>query len=229
MLFKILSLAAFAGLTLAAPADNGVRIVVKNQCSHDLEVGYLTNGESAATSAHVKEGDTMSFPFAPNWQGRFWARENCDGESCPIASAANPASLAEFTFKGNAGFDYYDVSFVDGYNLPISIDPISGNGDGADESKYICGSPTCSKLPDCPEELKQYEDGEFVGCKSACSQFGTDEYCCAGAHNTPDTCSINPYAQAVKDACPDVYSFAYDDNTSTYICKAQGYTVTFCP
>lgn len=229
MLFKFLSLAAFAGLTLAAPADNGVRIVVKNQCSSDLQVGHITNGQSAGEFINVKQGTSKSFPFAADWQGRFWARESCNGESCAIAGAANPASLAEFTFKGSGGFDYYDVSFVDGYNLPISIHPISGDGDGAGNTKYACGAPECSKLPHCPDDLKQYEDGKFVGCKSACSAFGTDEYCCAGAHNTPDTCSINSYAQAVKDDCPDVYSFAYDDHTSTYMCKAQGYTVTFCP
>jgi hypothetical protein len=42
------------------------------------------------------------------------------------------------------------------------------------------------------------------------------------------------YAQVFKDACPTVYSFPYDDLTSTFTCQGSstanpGYTITFCP
>jgi hypothetical protein len=39
-----------------------------------------------------------------------------------------PASLAEFTLSASDGLDYYDVSLVDGYNLPVRIDNTAGCG-----------------------------------------------------------------------------------------------------
>ncbi|KAI7886032.1 Osmotin, thaumatin-like protein [Lichtheimia hyalospora FSU 10163] len=225
---KLLSLAALFGAAAAAPSGN-VHIVVKNHCGYDLHVGKLTNGQSKASTQVVAKGSQTTYSLPSNWQGRFWARDQCQGKECnAIAGAADPASLAEFTFKGHGGYDYYDLSFVDGFNLPMSIKPIHPKKEsGADQ--YRCGAPTCNKLPSCPSDLQvKNHKGHVVGCQSACSKFGTDEYCCAGAHSTPDTCSPNYFSKAVENACPDAYSYAYDDNTSTYMCKAQGYVVTIC-
>ncbi|KAI9496500.1 thaumatin [Zychaea mexicana] len=226
---KALSLAALAGLAAAAPSG-GAQVTVKNQCGSDLHVGQLTNGESQANVQVISQGTQKNYDLPSDWQGRFWARSDCDGDACSaIAGAAAPASLAEITFKGHAGYDYYDLSFVDGFNLPIKFYPVNGNKDSDDQ--YRCGAPACGTVPSCPEdEMKVYgSDGQVVGCKSACSAYGTDEFCCAGAHNLPSTCSPNQYSKAVKDACPDAYSYAYDDTTSTYMCKADTYELVFCP
>ena len=45
-------------------------------------------------------------------------------------------SLAEFTFDGHGGQDYYDVSLVDGYNLPIAIYLIDGTFKRVSTSHY---------------------------------------------------------------------------------------------
>ena len=37
-----------------------------------------------------------------------------------------PASLFEITFDGFGNIDYYDISLVDGYNLPIRVDVMQG-------------------------------------------------------------------------------------------------------
>ena len=71
------------------------------------------------------------------WSGRFWARTGCqfDGSgygycetgdcsnvlSCKGAAGAPPATLAEFTLTGWQGQDYYDVSYVEGFNVPITV------------------------------------------------------------------------------------------------------------
>ncbi|KAI9278975.1 thaumatin [Phascolomyces articulosus] len=223
---KFLSLAALAGIAAAAPSG-GAQIIVKNQCDTDIHVGQLKNGESQANNQVIAQGSQKTYDLPADWQGRFWSREGGGGDN-PIAGAADPASLAEITFKGHAGYDYYDLSFVDGFNLPIKMSPINGNKDSDD--KYRCGAPACGTVPSCPEEMKVLGDGgKVIGCKSACSAFGTDEMCCAGAHNTPDTCGPNEYSKAVKEACPDAYSYAYDDTTSTYMCKADTYEIVFCP
>ncbi|KAI9491988.1 thaumatin [Zychaea mexicana] len=231
---KLVSVAALLGLVAAAPASDsssggGVKIVIKNQCDYDLNIGKLDNGASSPETADVAKGASKTYSLDSKWQGRFWGREA--GDENPTAGAADPASLAEFTFKGYGNNDYYDVSFVDGYNIPIRIDPINGDkSGGADNGEhYLCGAPTCSSLPACPDELKVMDNGEEVGCKSACSEFNTEEYCCFGSMDTPETCPANEYSKDVKDACPDVYTYAYDDPTSTFMCRAEGYTVTFCP
>ncbi|KAI8150138.1 thaumatin [Fennellomyces sp. T-0311] len=214
---KLLSIAALLGLASTASA---AKVVIKNQCGYDLQLGKLNNGESDVETAELAQGSSKTYTVDSKWQGRFWAREKGAGTF--------PASLAELTFKGHAGYDFYDVSFVDGFNIPVSMEPINPHEENTDD-KYRCGTPTCGKLPSCPEYLKVYEDGKEVGCNSACSKFGTDEYCCAGDHDTPDKCPPSSYSKDVKESCPDVYTYAYDDLTSTYMCQADGYTVTFCP
>ncbi|KAG1467633.1 hypothetical protein G6F56_004300 [Rhizopus delemar] len=224
---SLVSFIALAGATvMAAPADS-VTITVKNSCEKSIQVNQLTNNESYGKATSVSSGDNLKISVPSNWGGRIWAREGCSGSSdCHVGA---PASLAELLLAGAGGMDFYDVSFVDGYNLPISITP---NGQTADPNyQYQCGSPACSSLPSCPKELQDTDDnGNYIGCKSACSAFGTPEYCCTGEAESRAICQATKFSLPVKNACPDVYTYAYDDSTSMYACASpKGYTVTFCP
>jgi hypothetical protein len=103
---------------------------------------------------------------------------------------------------------------------------------------YQCGNPRCTSdlLATCPAALqKKNGAGRVVACMSACEAFNTDQYCCRGAFNTPATCKsatwpVN-YPAFFKAACPTAYSYAYDDNSSTFTCNnpLPNYTITFCP
>lgn len=92
----------------------------------------------------------------------------------------------------------------------------------------MCASTGCvtDLNRQCPAELRVSEGD---ACKSACEAFGSPEYCCSGAYNTPATCKPSVYAEMFKIACPRSYSYAYDDPTSTFTCTGADYTVTFCP
>lgn len=69
----------------------------------------------------------------------------------------------------------------------------------------------------CPEELKVSNSaGQVVSCLSACH---TDEYCCSGQFNNPNTCKATDTARFIKSLCPQAYSYAYDDNKSTFTCS----------
>ena len=82
----------------------------------------------------------------------------------------------------------------------------------------------------CPADLRfSNARAEVVACLSACERFRTDEYCCAGAHNTSATCPPFSYSRVFKAACPNAYSYAYDDTSSTYTCQGEDYAVWFCP
>ncbi|KAL7333143.1 hypothetical protein PS15p_202084 [Mucor circinelloides] len=235
--FSSFYIASIISLITAAPTSLKRRqltttVTLVNQCSNLIHVGQL--GDTVLNSGNpinIVSGSSETYQFDGQWSGRFWARENCQANDCQIAGSTYPASLAEFTFNDDSGRDYYDISFVDGYNLPISIEPIQPDMSALQQGgRYWCGAPSCSTVPSCSAELQLLSaDGTYVGCKSACSQFGNSEYCCSGVNDTPETCPINEYAAAVKDACPDVYAYAYDDPSSLYECIASGYTVTWCP
>ncbi|KAK8980429.1 hypothetical protein V6N11_028990 [Hibiscus sabdariffa] len=138
---------------------------------------------------------------------------------CNGKGASPPVTLAEFTI-GSGTQDFYDVSLVDGYNLPMMVEPSGGSG--------TCLSTGCANdlNPQCPNELRV---GSGEACKSACGAFGKPEYCCSGAYATPDTCKPSVYSEMFKAACPKSYSYAYDDATSTCTCTGADYTITFCP
>ncbi|KAI8141499.1 thaumatin [Fennellomyces sp. T-0311] len=228
-------LSAITGLVAAAPSqfnatkrDVNPYIKVHNNCGYKLIVGQSKNGEEYGTSVDVPAGGDHTFTFEPHWAGRVWGRRSCSGQDCNYAGLWNPASLAEVLFRDNAGNDYYDISLVDGYNEPMKFEPIHPD-QKSDTDFRRCGIPKCTKSPDCPAELVLKDaGGKVIGCQSACSKFRTDEYCCTGTYGE-GVCKPSRYSKKFKAACPDAYSYAYDDATSTYLCKSDGYKVTFCP
>ncbi|KAJ8935268.1 hypothetical protein NQ314_012910, partial [Rhamnusium bicolor] len=191
----------------------------------------------------LNHGQTVSINAPDNWAGRFWARTGCDANTkhcltgdcgnkleCNGAGGTPPATLAEITLKGSSGLDFYDISLVDGFNVRVSIEPQGGQGDGGQYSckRAACGSQINSN---CPGELQKKHGNTVIACNSACNAFHTDQYCCAGAHNKPETCRSSDwpknYPAFFKRECPDAYSYAYDDHKSTFTCKSQGYLITF--
>ena len=79
---------------------------------------------------------------------------------------APPVSLAEFTLNQNTQ-DYFDISLVDGFNLPMTIHVVTYDNSQPNPDQYWCNSPEC--LFDinsvCPPELSQY------GARSAFKSF----------------------------------------------------------
>ncbi|KAL3514779.1 hypothetical protein ACH5RR_027496 [Cinchona calisaya] len=216
-----------------------------NKCGYTVWPGILSGAGTAPLSVtgfalHVGESKIIEAPSS--WGGRMWGRTNCTQDStgvfscvtgdcgsgkleCAGGNGAPPATLAEFKLDGDGGKDFYDVSLVDGYNLPMLVVPQGGSG------------PNCTTIRcvmdlngTCPSELKVTgTGGQSVACKSACDAFGQAQYCCSGAYSNPDTCKPSKYAVVFKNACPHAYSYAYDDKTSTFTCTGADYIITFCP
>lgn len=190
---------------------------------------------------------TVTFDDA--WGGRLWARTGCGSGPCETgdcgggrlhcngAGGIPPVSLMEITFDGHAGLDFYDISLVDGFNVPMSMTPIPGTYDNRRGSKYYCKTASCATNINniCPaKQMKVYgKAGGVVACKSACMAFNTDRFCCRRNFGTPDKCPPFMYSKAFKAACPDAYSYAYDDHKSTFTCRGRwgmktAYKVKFC-
>ncbi|XP_059460628.1 thaumatin-like protein 1 isoform X2 [Corylus avellana] len=220
---------------------SGATFTIINRCDYTIWPGILANAGSArldSTGFELAPGGSRSFQAPPNWSGRFWGRSGCifdqntDQGSCVTGDCGSnqvecngnganpPATLAEFTIAPGSAQDFYDVSLVDGYNLPMVVDTSGGSG--------ACMSTGCATdlNRQCPNELRV---GDGAACKSACEAFGSPEYCCNGAYGTPDTCKPSIYSEMFKAACPRSYSYAYDDATSTFTCTGADYTITFCP
>ena len=240
-------------LCARAGAVAGITFTFTNRCGGTVWPGVLANSGSSplqTTGFALGAGEARSLAAPAGWSGRFWARTGCafdasgkgscatgdcgSGEvECRGRGAAPPATLAEFTLGGSGGKDYYDVSLVDGYNLPVSVSAVLGTG-AADPSR--CAIAGCARDVNaaCPPELQVTAGGgkaaAVVACKSACLAFGLDAFCCRGAYATPAACRGSVYSRLFKDACPAYYSYAYDTTAATASgCRAREYVITFCP
>ncbi|KAM1013907.1 hypothetical protein TB2_043804 [Malus domestica] len=182
----------------------------------------------------LKPGQSIVFTAPVSWSGRIWGRTGCNFDkngngSCQTGSCGSalqcgasgkpPATLAEFTLTA---LDFYDVSLVDGFNLPLVVTPLNGKGN--------CSVSGCDMdlRPNCPNELAFKANGKTVGCRSACDVFDTDEYCCRGLYGNAAVCKPTYYSKKFKEACPTAYSYAYDDPTSIFTCSGTDYVVAFC-
>ncbi|XP_062167171.1 thaumatin-like protein 1 [Alnus glutinosa] len=234
-------------LTLAFLFFSGthsVTFTIKNNCPYTIWPGTLTGGglpQLTPTGLELASGASLALDVSANWSGRMWARTQCSDANgkfscgtancgsgqvtCNGAGAIPPASLVEFTLNGSGGQDFYDVSLVDGFNLPLTITPKGGSAS--------CQSTSCPGNVNqvCPPELAvKGSDGSLIVCKSACEAFNQSQYCCTGDFSTPDRCPPTQYSKVFKDQCPQAYSYAYDDKTSTFTCPTgANYLVTFCP
>ncbi|GFQ03662.1 thaumatin-like protein 1 [Phtheirospermum japonicum] len=221
-----------------AGVDSAV-FTVKNNCRDQIWPATQTGqGAPALTGFELAPQASKTVDIPSPWSGRFWARSQCSNSSGKFACLTGdcnsgqvecgvggtpPASLAEFTLAGADGKDFFDISLVDGFNLPMSVSP-----DGSGCQATACPGDINNA---CPDELAVKDpNGGIVGCKSACVALNQPQYCCTGAYGSPDTCKPTNYSQIFKSKCPQAYSYAYDDKTSLITCPTGGnYAITFCP
>ncbi|KAL3527219.1 hypothetical protein ACH5RR_011875 [Cinchona calisaya] len=221
-----------------------------NQCSYTIWPGLLSGAgtpQLPTTGFPLNPGQSTPVSVPSGWSGRLWGRTLCSQDpttgtftcitgdcgsgtvECAGRGAAPPCTLAEFTLNGGGGLDFYDVSLVDGYNLPMMVVP-QGGSRGGNCTTAGCVSDLNSG---CPSELKlmssSSSSSECVACKSACVAFGDPQYCCIGEYGSPQTCQPTSYSEYFKSACPRAYSYAYDDGTSTFTCPSADYIISFCP
>jgi hypothetical protein len=141
-------------------------------------------------------------------------------------------TLAEWTLGASgAGYaDFYDVSLVDAFSLPMLLGPVVGTYTlRPGNLPYDCGAVRCTTdlIPICPAiQQKKNAAGVCIACMSGCQtahannwpQARIDSFCCAGPNNVPEKCPSYPIANWFKQQNPDAYSYAYDDNKSTWVC-----------
>uniref|UniRef100_A0A0E0MPW3 Thaumatin-like protein n=1 Tax=Oryza punctata TaxID=4537 RepID=A0A0E0MPW3_ORYPU len=206
-------------------------ITVVNHCSYTVWPGALPGG---GLRLDPGKSWTLNVP-AGTRAARIWPRTGCsfDGSghgrcltgdcrnalSCSV-SGTPPTTLAEYTLGNPGGTDYLDLSLINGFNVPMSFQATTNVA----RCKPRRG-PTCAVdiTAQCPPELKVPG-----GCASACDKFGGDVYCCRGKYE--HECPPTKYSEFFKKKCPDAYSYAKDDKTSTFTCPAgTNYQIVMCP
>ncbi|XP_044473325.1 thaumatin-like protein [Mangifera indica] len=234
LLFNLLAFSSFT---------DGAQLIVVNSCRETLWPGILgSRGKPTPKDGGFKldSGEEVVLDLPEKWSGRIWGRQGCKFNnkgkgSCDTGDCASqlhcrgvpgtpPATVVEMTLgSSSSSMHFYDVSLVDGFNLPVTMKPVGG-GIG-------CGVASCDVNVNvcCPSTLEVKVGGKVVGCNSACLAMQSAKYCCTGAYANPKTCKPTLFAHIFKAICPRAYTYAFDDSSSLNKCRASRYIITFCP
>ena len=241
-------------------------VTFQNQCNETIYVGIVQNeGQKLINNGGLRldaqQNDSIALPFG--WSGRFWGRTQCQewGEMCETGRCgenwmnclgefpAAPVTFVDLRLDNpGTGVDFYSVTLVNGYNIPIQVAPINGTFQNVSGIPDYCTWAGCQNDLNyiCPAELQKFgTKGQLVGCQSACDVFREDEYCCQGRYDTPDTCGPFSFAETFKRSCQRAYCYAFDQEMSDFTClgsdfvpnktlaqkisSGSEYTVTLCP
>jgi thaumatin family protein len=217
--------AQFLGDAAGAPRT----YTIVNQCTQTVWAAALPATTFPGGDVEMAPGVSFQVGIENGWSGRIWGKTGCttSGTHLTCASDAFPASLAELTLTSSpTGLDFYDVSLVDGFNLPIEL--VAQGHVPNPAHPYDCGDPQC--VPNlnatCPQPLQDVVGGAVLACANdECKVLGDNDAA------SPDCIYPNQYTRFFKSACPTAYSYPYDDPTSTFTCEGttNDYAVVFCP
>ncbi|XP_054788214.1 thaumatin-like protein [Prosopis cineraria] len=242
--FSLQLLLSLALLTLTLTLTRATQLILLNNCRHDIWPALLgTAGHPTPRDGGflLSSGQETLLQLPPSWSGRIWARNGCSFHPttakgfCQTGDCAGllhcrglgglpPATLVQISLAtSHSPLHFYDVSLVDGFNLPVAIKPVGAT--------LRCGVASCQADLNlcCPPALAVRRRGKIVACKSPCLAAKSDRYCCTGDYASPGKCKPTVFARLFKLICPQAYAYAYDDSTALKTCNATHYVITFCP
>jgi Thaumatin family len=201
---------------------------------------------SGRTGWTLPAGSSVSITVPDRWNARLWGRTGCRFDAggrghCQTGDCGGgyqcrgwgqiPATLAEYDMDSYDHLDFYDVSMVDGSNLPMYITITRGNTRNRISANGCEQGHGCTSTVKCPSVLQVHRSGQLVGCISPCARFRTDRYCCSGQYAkgcSPARTWPVDYALVFKRAEPYAYSWSGDDSTSVFTCAGGcDYRITF--
>ncbi|KAJ8627713.1 hypothetical protein MRB53_021020 [Persea americana] len=213
----------FLLLTIFISTTHAATFVIRNQCPYTVWAAAVPGG-----GRRLDRGQSWTINVPAGTAGaRIWGRTGCNFDAggrghCQTGDCGGvlhctaygvpPNTLAEYALKQFSNLDFFDISLVDGFNIPMDFSPTGGGCRGIRCTADINGQ--------CPKALRVPG-----GCNNPCTTFKTDEYCCNSGR-----CGPTNYSRFFKQRCPDAYSYPKDDPTSTFTCPSGvNYRVVFCP
>lgn len=124
----------------------GEQLIIVNNCNESIWPGVLGGaGHPTPTDGgfHLGSGEEVVVDLPQKWSGRLWGRQGCSFDKngkgscytgdcsgllhCQGIGGAPPATMVEMTLgTSTSPLHFYDVSLVDGFNLPVSMAPVGG-------------------------------------------------------------------------------------------------------
>ncbi len=217
-----------------------------NACDQTVWAG--ASGETVPVEAfddgvELAPGECVAMAFRSVVGGRAWGGTDCDGDVCASDGASGRGTLVQFDVPED-GLALYNVSLVDGFNLPIELRP---TGVEIDQADGPCRAARCDASLEvgCPEALRRYdEEGAVAYCESICRACGAcegcndcgdlgaeaceacadvAEVCCAGTG-----CESNGYTEIWASLCPSALTYA-EDGAYVGCDRVTDFDLTFCP
>ena len=227
-------------------------VTLVNRTRETIWPAAWPGSSTGVTGWRLAPGATLRFTVPEHWNARLWGRTGCRFDAAGRGSCitgdcggrlqcrgwgAIPATLAEYDLDAYDHLDFYDVSMVDGSNLPMYITTVGGRTPDRISADGCQRGRGCTTTVRCPAALRVRHAGATVACISPCARFHTTRYCCAGrfaAGCSPARTWPIDYARVFKRAEPYAYSWSGDNRTSVFTCaprQAQaggcGYRITF--
>ena len=221
-------------------------ITLLNRTSVTIWPAAWPGSVSGKTGWTLPPGGSLSITVPDTWNARLWGRTGCRFDAsgrgrCVTGDCGGlyqcrgwgqiPATLAEYNMDSYHHLDFYDVSMVDGSNLPMYITIARGLTRNRISPEGCEQGHGCTSGVRCPAALQVLSEGQLVACISPCARFQTDRYCCRGRYATgcsPAQTWPVDYARVFKSAEPYAYSWSGDDETSVFTCDGGcDYRITF--
>ncbi|WP_254625168.1 hypothetical protein [Myxococcus sp. CA051A] len=124
-----------------AAQPNGVKkdgntLTLNNDGDKPMTVNFTPNaGEKAVDSVTLQPGESRTVKFPEGWSGNFRSDAG-DGKN---------ATLGEVKFNGGMGQTYYDVSYIEGHNTAMTMQPESGGRKSGTLDNLLSSAPDAVK------------------------------------------------------------------------------------
>jgi len=247
-----------ASLRESNSVDND-RLTITNGCaSYPIWIdNYAINYkhiEGIDRNVKINSGESKKFPMQAKGAA-YYPKFGCsdDGNDCTSGDkGAKPHTLFEFTSPAYGNGDAYDISFVDGFNLPFKLE-MEGCKTGRPLDLPQSSVIDCSELSikDCPTDenlggtsydLSKPAGGQ-KGCMAPCFQLQyshiaatsqqAEQYCCQNEYHGT-ACRQGDILQTkwiknVRAKCRRTYLYPLDDSEGNQACTAspRSYHLTF--
>lgn len=226
------------------PGDRCLRFI--NECEQPIWAGASGEEEPAGAFdavAWLEPQDCLAVTVREVTSARAWGRTACVDDVCAADGNEGRGTLVQMNFTAD-GTDFYDVSLVDGFNVPMAMIPVP-TGSSAEGEPCRAASCAADLTVVCPAALLRYDDqGDVAYCASSCRACDpcldcTDcaalgnpacagcgafaDFCCTG-----QACQANEHTMLWKSLCPDAITFPEDAGGLTCTQRTD-FDVVYCP
>jgi hypothetical protein len=219
-------------------------IKIENRCNRQVRAKGPNN-----STVDLNSGDCSTSYTTAGFRAE--GSTNCETGTC---DPSGPHTLVEMNLATTVGgTDWYDLSHVDGANLPIGIYLVKGTfTPPTSPSSCECLDRECRvdiKATTClPRNQLTNASSKVYACAAECrldpaGDPNHDLACCTGTASTPDKCPPTSSAvqrdyQMFRFPCPQAYSYTYDEmhevDQDYVLCTCKNtlhtdYDIIFCP